>query len=214
MERTATAIIARDVFKPHALDSLLPTVSEIERSRWCRAEALHSATIIRLWQAENALAARYRNAIDARLSSLESAIRHSLTCARSDPFLWMTLASLDGARKGTQPQQLTYLRVSYLVGPKVGRSTTQSLRSGDVPTLPLILADADVREFARLMQSWIHLESLAIFKGSGWPIRDRLLASLQDIGLSQREAFYIELYTEDDNVVVPGVKPRDPRPWY
>ena len=100
------------------------------------------------------------------------------------------------------------------LGRRLGRSTTQSLRSGDVPTLPLILADVAVREFARLMQSWIYLESLAIFKGSGWPIRDRLLASVQDIGLSQREAFYMQFYNEDDNVVVPGVKPRDPRPWY
>ncbi len=65
-----------------------------------------------------------------------------------------------------------------------------------------------------MVDSWVYWDAIENFKGPGWPIHERLLASLKDVGLHQREGFYIELYTEGYNVVVPGVAPRDPRPWY
>jgi hypothetical protein len=65
-----------------------------------------------------------------------------------------------------------------------------------------------------MVQSWIYSDTIAIFTGPGWPIHDRLLAALKDVGIRQREAFYIALYGRGYNVVVPGITPRPPRPWY
>ena len=216
IERTADAIVGRAEFKPRAFDALLPTLDQIEHSPECRPEALHSATIIRLRLAEDAVAAGERDVIDGRLAALDATARRSLACAPSDPFLWVTLAWIDGIRIGPKPEQLTYLRLSYQLGANEGwiAARRNRLALAMFPRLPADLSDAAVHEFARMVQSWIYLEALAIFEGPGWPIRDRLLAGLQDVGLSQREAFYIGLYTGGYNVVVPGVKSRHPRPWY
>jgi hypothetical protein len=80
--------------------------------------------------------------------------------------------------------------------------------------LPPDLSDAAISEFERMVDSWIYWETIAIFTGPGWSIRDRLLASLTHVGGRQREAFAKELYTQGYNVAVPGIAPRDPRPWY
>jgi hypothetical protein len=65
-----------------------------------------------------------------------------------------------------------------------------------------------------MLNSWLYWETIAIFTGPGWPIRDRLLASLRDVGERQREAFAKQLYAEGYDVIVPGIAPREPRPWY
>ena len=56
-------------------------------------------------------------------------------------------------------------------------------------------------------------DALAVFAGPGAPFRDQLLASLKDVGVLQRSAFAKVLYRQGYNVAVPGVAPRNPRPW-
>ena len=160
IEDTAAAIIGHDAFRPHALDRLLPAVAQIEQSQYCRPEALQSAAIVRLRLAENAMAAGERTAIDGRLSQLENTIRRSLACAPSDSFLWMVLAWLDDARNGFRPQQLTYLRLSYELGPNEGwvAARRNRLALSMFGRLPTDLADTAVHEFARMVDSWIYWE--------------------------------------------------------
>jgi hypothetical protein len=215
IERTAAAIVDRETFNPHSLDPLLPTVNQIEQSGYCRPEAVRSAAIIRLRFAEEAIASADRMAIDERLSALQDAIRGSLACAPSDPFLWMILAWLDQTRQGFLPEQLTYLRLSYQVGPYEGwiADKRNRLSLSIFGRLPPDLADAAVREFAGMVNSHFYAEAISILTGPGWPIHDRLLASLKDIDMHQREEFAKQLYSTGHDVVVPGIAPHDPRPW-
>jgi hypothetical protein len=215
IERTATHIVDRDAFKPEALVLLMPAVEAAEQAVLCRPEALRSAALIRLRLAEGAMAAGERTTIDGQLASLEDSIRRSLTCSPADPFLWMALAWLDGAREGFRPEQLQYLRLSYLLGPNEGWIAVKRnrLALSTYERLPPDLADAAMVEFARMLDSWCYPETIAIFTGPGWPIRDKLLMRTQDVSVRQREAFAKELYAQGYDVVVPGIASREWRPW-
>lgn len=216
VERMASYIVDRASFKPDALVSFLPAITAVEQEAICRPAALHSAAIIRLRLAEDAMAAGTREDIDPRLDALQDNIRRSLACTPADSFLWTVLAWLDGARNGFRQEQLTFLRLSYQLGPNEGWVAARRNRFA-LPMfgqLPPDLADFAVHEFARMVDSWIYWDTISIFTGPGWPIHDRLLASLKDVGERQREAFSQELYAEGYKVAVPGIAPRDPRPWY
>jgi hypothetical protein len=75
------------------------------------------------------------------------------------------------------------------------------------------LADDAIGEFARMVDSWFYTDTITILTGPGWPIHDRLLASLKDVGRLQRDALAKALYERGYNIPVPGVTARDPRPW-
>jgi hypothetical protein len=215
IERTADAIVDRDTFKPLSLDPLMPTVDQIERSSYCRPEAVHSAAIIRLRLAEDSLANAQRDVIDTRLGALEDAVRGSLACSPADPFLWMTLAWVDQTREGFRPEQLAYLRVSYQLGPYEGwiADRRNRLALSIFQRLPPDLVNAVVREFAGMVNSQLDEQAIAILTGPGWLIHDRLLAGLRDIDVRRREELAKELYSAGYDISVPGVAPRTPRPW-
>jgi hypothetical protein len=216
IERTAARILDRETFAPEALLPFVPAITEIEQSRTCQPKLLRSAAIIRLRLAEDAMAAAERAVIDERFSGAEASIRGALACEPADPFLWLVLARLDDVQQGPNPRQLTYLRLSYRLGPNEGWIAAQRnrLALGMFERLPPDLATAAVDEFGRMLNSWLYWEAIAIFTGPGWRERDRLLASLQNVGERQREAFAKELYAEGYDVIVPGVAPHEQRPWY
>jgi hypothetical protein len=216
LERVAHRIVDRDVFKPHALEALLPEVESVSQAKACQPGALRSAAIIRMRLAEEAMAEGERQVIDERLTSLQAVVRRSLTCMPADPFLWMVLAWVEGARDGFRAEQLNYLRLSYALGPNEGwiAARRNRLALAIFERLPSDLADAAISEFAHMVDSWLYDETLAIFVGPGWAVRDRLLASLEKVGQLQREAFAKSLYAQGYDVKVPGVTLRDPRPWY
>jgi hypothetical protein len=216
IERTAAAIVDRDTFKPGALDALIPAVVKIENTSYCRPEARRSAAIIRLRLAEEALAADKHEVTEERLDATERSVRSSLSCAPNDAFLWMILAWLDGVRHGDQKEQMAYLRLSYNLGPNEGwiAVVRNRLALSMYGRLPPDLADAAVKEFDRIVNSWLYWDSISILTGPGWPIHERLLASLTNVGIRQREALAKELYAEGRDVVIPGITPRERRPWY
>ena len=215
IERTADRIVDRDAFKPGSLEPFLPAVDQIEKSGYCQPEALHNAAIIRLRLVDDAMANAERNAIDARLGALKDAIRRSLACVPSDPFLWMTLAWVDQMSQGFRPEQLTYLRLSYQLGPYEGwiaeRRNRQALSMFE--RLPPDLAEDAVHEFVAMVQSGFYGDAIAILAGPGWPIHDRLLANLKDVDVPQREELAKELFSAGYDVTVPGIAPPTSRPW-
>jgi hypothetical protein len=216
IERIAAKILDRETFKPNALVPFIPALEEIEQSHYCRPQSVRSAAIIRLRLAEEALAAGERATVDERLSTLDSSIRKALACEPADPFLWMVLAWLGNTREGFKQEQLAYLRLSYRLGPNEGwiAARRNRLSLAMFQRLPPDLASDAVDEFAHMLNSWLYWETIAVFTGPGWPVRERLLDSLKHVGERQRDAFAKELYTEGYNVIVPGIAPREPRPWY
>ena len=216
IEQIASEILDHETFKPKALDPFISTLAEIEQSRYCQPKLLRSAATIRLRLAEEAIAFAEHDVVDDRLSALENGIRSALGCEPADAFLWMVLAWADNAREGPKPEQLTFLRLSYRLGPNEGWIAVRRNRLllATFPRLPPDLAAAAVGEFGRMLDSWLYWEAIAIFTGPGWPIRDRLLVSLRDVGERQREAFAKQLYAEGYDVIVPGIARREPRPWY
>jgi hypothetical protein len=216
IEQIASEILDQETFKPKALDPFIPILAEIEQSRYCQPKLLRSAAIFRLRLAEEAIGLGERDVIDDRLEALENGVRSALGCEPADAFLWMVLAWANNLREGPKPEQLTFLRLSYSLGPSEGWIAVRRnrLALSMFPRLPSDLANASVSEFGRMVNSWFYREALAIFTGPGWPIRDRLLASLRDAGERQREAFAIQLYTEGYDLIIPGIAPREPRPWY
>jgi hypothetical protein len=216
IERTAGAIIDGNTFKSGSLESLLPAVDQIEQFSYCRPEAVRAAAIIRLRLAEEAIASAERDAIDTRLRSLHDTVVKSLACAPSDPFLWMILTWLDQTHEGFQPRQLTYLRLSYQLGPYEGwiADRRNRLALSMFWRLPTDLTEDVVREFAAMVNSQFYDATIAILTGPGWSVRDRLLAGLKDSDLRRREEFAKELYSAGYDLAVPGVAPaRDRRPW-
>jgi hypothetical protein len=216
LDRAAGYIVDRDFFQPGALNPLLPAAAAVEQDPYCRPAALHSAAVIRLRLAEETIVASDRGNIDARLGALQDTIQRSLACSAADPFLWTVLAWLDSVRNGYRPRQLDELRLSYQLGPNEGWISGRRNRFAlsVFGRLPPDLATAATAEFARMVDSWLDSDAIANFTGPGWPIRERLLAALKDVGQRQREAFYIALYTQGYDIVVPGIPPREPRPWY
>jgi hypothetical protein len=216
IERIASEILDRQTFKPEALVPFIPTLAEIEQSAYCQPKLIRGAAIVRLRLAEEAISSAERNVIDGRLEALENSVRNALSCEPGDAFLWLVLAWADNARQGQTPEQLTFLRLSYRLGANEGWIAVQRNRLllAMFPGLPPDLADASVKEFGRAVDSWLYWETIATFTGPGWPIRSRLLAELKNVGERQREAFAAELYAEGYDVVVPGIAPRAPRPWY
>jgi len=216
IERAADAIAGRNTFKPHSLDPFLPVIDRIERSSYCRPEAVRSAAIIRLRLSEEAVTNAERDAIDMRLAALQDTILKSLTCAPSDPFLWMILTWLDQTREGFQSRQLTYLRLSYRLGPYEGwiADGRNRLALSMFWRLPPDLTEAVLREFAAMVNSRFYEEAIAILTGPGWPLHDQLLAALKDSGSRQREEFAKKLYSAGYDVAVPGTAlPQNRRPW-
>jgi hypothetical protein len=199
-----------------AILPLLPAIDRIEQSSYCRPEAMHSAAIIRLRLAEEAITNAERDAIDTRLGALQNSIVKSLACAPSDPFLWAILTWLDQTRQGFRPQQLMYLRLSYRLGPYEGwiADRRNRLALSMFWRLPPDLAEAVVREFATMVNSQFYEVAIAILTGPGWPLHDQLLAGLKDSDPRQREEFAKALYSAGYDVSVPGIGPsHDRRPW-
>lgn len=216
IEQIASEILDHERFKPKALDPFISSLAEIEQSHYCQPKLLRSAAIIRLRLAEEAIAFAERDVIDDRLSALENGIRSALACEPADAFLWMVLAWVNNLREGPKLEQLTFLRLSYSLGPNEGWIAVRRnrLALAMFPHLPPDLAATAVGEFDRMLNSWLYWDTIAIFIGPGWAIRDRLLGSLGGVGARQREAFAEELYAEGYDVIVPGVAPHKRRPWY
>jgi hypothetical protein len=213
IERVAARVIDGEPFKSEVLANLVPRLEAAERAGRCRPAALHSAAIIRTRIAEQALTDSQD--IDASLTSLRDSIHRSLACTPADPFLWFVLYWVESNRNGFQADYLNYLRLSYQLGPNEAWIALKRNRYvlAVFPRLPPDLARMAIAEFAKLLDTGLYAETVAIFTGPGWRERDILLPRLKDVAEHNRQAFAKALYKLGYDVDVPGVARPDPRPW-
>jgi hypothetical protein len=143
-----------------------------------------------------------------------------VTALSADPnnsFLWFVNywikrvrnVDLDGGNKS--------LSMSYAMGPNeawIAQRRNPFAFSG-LASLPPDLAEQAFSEFVRLVQARLYLDAVNILAGPGWPVHEKLLASLAPLDEAHRNAMARELFNKDlDGVTVPGVRiDRPPRPF-
>jgi hypothetical protein len=217
LNRIADHVIAGDRFKPNALVEFATTAEEAaNRDPLCNAATQRAAAIIHLRLLELDFEdAEQEEAIDPRLDALRVSIRRALSCSPADPFLWLVLYWVEMNRDGFRAHDVDYLQMSYALGPNEGWIALK--RNGLVlavfDQLPAKLRDKVVAEFANLLNSGFEGELVAILTGPGWKFRGRLLAKLKDVREDYRTDFAKALYHGGYDVVIPGVKLPDARPW-
>ena len=211
----ATHILAGEIYKPDTMDALTAAINQEQRAAG-RGSYLNRVAVIRLRNAENAIKASGRDAIDETMASLRKAVDQSLANSPDDAFLWMVRFWTEDKTRGVTPAQLNLLRMSYRTGPREGwiAAKRSGLALAVFAQLPPDLAEQVVAEFAGLVSSSFYGEAADIIAGPGWPVRKRLLARLVDVKERDRRQFARVLYGRDvEDVVVPGIEPPPPRPF-
>lgn len=216
VSRIATLILGGQSFNWESLQNLTPKMDGIDRQADGSPEALRAAAVVELKIAEQTLARGEREGIDARLTALHSAVRHSLAETPADPFLWFVLFWLENTQNGYVADHLKFLRLSYLYGPNEGwiglRRNRYTLAI--FPVLPPDIAERGTTEFLALLRSGFYLETANIFRGPGWQVRQLLLPQLKSVPGYHRNIFAKYLYDWGYDVPIPGVDPPKPtRPW-
>jgi hypothetical protein len=223
IERVAGQIVNGAPFRSEALLGLQEKLSLITEAERCHPSAIHAAAIVRLRILEDSLQGSNPFVTQSHSNNLRRAIFRGLACSPADPFLWLTLFSLNTAEGFTPrgetevyPRDLSYLRMSYLTGPNEGwvafRRNPISLNF--FQQLEPDLRGKAIDEFAGLLSSKFYDAVFSIFTGPGWPLRDQLLSRLQSVPERQRQTFARMLFAEDYDVKVPGIDiPDRTRPW-
>ena len=67
-------------------------------------------------------------------------------------------------------------------------------------------------EFVGLVSSG-YLDAAQILAGPGWAVRDKLLPRLAGLPESKLKEFVMAVSRMGLEIVVPGMKPREARPW-
>ena len=208
IETIATQIIAGDPFKIETLAQQLPIIDSIEKSSFCRPAALRSAAIIRLRMLEMAHSDSERQRPDEQSRQVANLIRSSLSCAPSDPFLWLALYSVEANAQGFKPDYLKYLRLSYRLGPHEGWIALKRnpLTFAAFQQLPPDIGEATVNEYiAMLLDPHFSDSAAEILIGPAWPERELILARLTRLNDDQRQRLSEALIRRGYDLNVPGV---------
>jgi hypothetical protein len=216
LERIARHIVDGDPFKVELLTDLIPAVEAAERIQYCRPVIRQSAALIRLRIAEETIASGERKLVDSHMSSLRDSVLRSLACSPADAFLWVVLFWVESRQNGFRSSYVSYLRMSYRLGPNEGWIGLKRNRIAFsvFERLPPDLREAAVKEFVTLLDSGFVRETAAVFVGPAWPVRNTLLPRLTRVMEARRKAFANLLYTEGYAVDVPSIERPDPRPWH
>ncbi len=218
LERTAQWIIKGASYKPEALAGVVPVIEAMEKTTVCAATALRSAAIIRLRIAELGQSGNAEEKSDT-LNAAANSVRDSLSCSPADSFLWLALYWLDTAQHGYRPEDLKYLRLSYLLGPNEGwialkrnAITFAMLQSSpdwcDQRVCILSnFSESAINEFVRLVTSGFYEEAVEVFTGPAWPEREAILPHLAGISEPDRRRFLDILHRRGYDVNVPDDAP-------
>jgi len=214
LAQTAASVINQVPYQTDKLQALMPAIDGFENGAGCEPHALHDSAVIQLRLMEDAYRPEQVAELGGRLDAVDKAIRRSLGCSPADPFLWLVLYSIKSAKGGFHSEYLKYVSVSYRLGPREGWIAVQRNRvvMAIFPLLPPDLAEFAVKEFATLVANRLYDPSADILLGSGWNIRDRLLAQLAEVPMRERTEFAQLLRVRGSDLIVPGVV-TGTRPW-
>jgi hypothetical protein len=213
MNNMANGILSGAGFKQFPLsESGLLTAAE-DRAI-CNPLEVRAAAIIRLRLFEAATDAADSHLADLRLKALRSSVNAALRCSPADGFLWFIAYWCAINQGGAVSEHLGELRRSYLLAPYEGWIALRSpyvLAIYDI--LPADLQESARNEFVSIVRTGLIRNAVNILKGSGWRHRDALLGGLATVRVELRLRLDRALRAEDIIANIPGVEPREFRPW-
>jgi hypothetical protein len=185
-DELATRVLSGEVFK--GVD-LLRTVEDNRDHDRCDVAALHARAILQLRNLENVAAST--DGVSAARIGARDAIIDSLSCSPADPFLWLVLSWIAKQTNPDNADVLTFLRLSYQLGPNEGWIAIKRnfIALSIFDQLPSDMADRALIEFSQLVGSGSYEEAANIFVGPGWPQREFLIGKLSKIERSHRDIF-------------------------
>jgi hypothetical protein len=211
----ATKIVAGERFKPGILERSIERAKPDLPDGICQPVTLRTLAVVRLRLAEEAITAGDRRSIDQTQSDGEAALRLSLSCTPTDPFLWFALFWLQNSRRGLQEDNFRALRMSYRVGPNEGWVSLRRNRIAIAvyPGLPSDLKQAATDEFVQLVKSDLITDAADILAGPGRPVSSMLLARLQGIEEKKLRFLAMLLAAKGFDDAIPGLETSSRLPW-
>src|ERR1700733_9271531 len=211
----ANHIMSGDGFQQQPLPTSDQFLATAESRVVCNPLEMRGAAIIRLRLFEDAMNASDTRLADQRLKSLRSSVDLALGCVPTEGFLWFIRywsAINAGSPAGEHFEEL---RMSYLLAPFEGwiafRRSPYVLAIYD--GLPADLKESALNEMVAIIASGFISEAVNILQGPGSTIWDRLLPRLEKVRLDIRIRLDKVLRAQGLNVEIPGVEPREFRPW-
>jgi len=205
-KETVARLLAEDRFKSEALGEILARMPSDSKAVFPRTDRQRAEALIR------------HRILEGRVGSGDVTedrhLRAALTSNPGDSYLWLVLYSVDTIHAGFDSRTVRYLEQSYLAGPLEGWIALRRSRLALATFAaldPLGQHHVEV-EFAHMVDSDFAEEAAITLRSVGWEQRDRLLASLEDIGVIPREAFAKVLARDGVKATVPGVV-LDERVW-
>ncbi|MGL3111392.1 hypothetical protein [Bradyrhizobium sp. BR 1432] len=181
----------------------------VVQSSFVRAKAL-----VELRAAEEAVGRKSSEEADAEIAAAEQTVHASLALNPTDSFLWLMLYSVRTAREGFAPENVRYFEQSYSSGLHEGWIVLRRNRLA-LSVFPMLTTSIQARvvsEFAEMVDLGFVDEAVVNLTDVGWPHRERLLASLEQVDIAARELLARQLSRNSVKVVVPGIEMKD-RPW-
>jgi hypothetical protein len=215
LDNIANRIMSGDGFQQSPLLDSVPLLSSAESRAVCNPREMRGAAIIRVRLFEEATNASDTRLVDQRLKLLRSSVDLALGCVPTEGFLWFIRywsAINAGSPAGEHFEEL---RMSYLLAPFEGwiafRRSPYVLAIYDA--LPADLKESALNEMVTIIASGFISEAVNILQGPGSMIWDRLLPRLEKVRLDIRIRLDKVLRAQGLNIEIPGVEPREFRPW-
>lgn len=216
LEGLASQIIRGENLSDALIEEHIPVMDALERSNACWPNAMHNAAIIRGRLVQIAIDNSDPKQSAAAQAALENMTRKSLACAPPDSFLWFAFFWVENLRHGFRDESIRFLEKSYELGPNEGWIALKrnSYALLFYSFLSPKLQQAVVEEFAGLVNSAFVDQAASNLAGPGWPIHDRLIASLTGVRKSYKIWLATKLRRAGIEVNVPGVDLGELRPWH
>jgi hypothetical protein len=206
---SATGILAGESYTTEQLARLDQDIEAVPQNR-LGPVSLRDIAIVRLRQFEEV------KALDAFERAL-TAVTLALAADPNASFLWMAEFSLrlQNADVNVAAQDLALLDRSYVTGPYEGWVAVRRnpMALAVFQSLPNDLAEQTLSEFAGIVRSGLYLDAANILAGSGWPLRDRLLARVRELDEASRRGLAGALAYKNIDLNIPGVDNGSSRPF-
>lgn len=210
----AMRIIVDDRFRPGVLKNVLAGINAEPALMWPQPELIQARALIRLRLTEEAVVRKSSEEADLEISAAQDNVKSALAANPGDSFLWLLLYSVETARNGFDPQNVSHLNQSYAAGPHEGWISLRRnrLALAVFPMLGEPMRSLVTSEFAGMVDADFVDDSAVNLMGTGWRFREQLLGALGSTDVVSKQNLSKRLAADGVRLRIPGVE-YDERPW-